>query len=100
MVLEVTRLQLYIEIYTRKDKHESKHPIKKELSEYKRRQQRCLITKGTIMDKKNDSRNYNVRKKDNSRQVRYNQGDQNKQHQRTRSGPSIEKGRWINMGRR
>ena len=100
MVLEVTRLQLYIETYTRKDKLKDRHPIKKESSEYKRKQQRCPITKGTIMNKKNNSRNYDVRKKDNSRQVRYNQEDQKEQHQRTRGGPSIEEERWINIGRR
>ena len=67
MVLEVTRLRLYVEIYTKKDKLKGRHPIKKESSEYKRRQQRCPIIKGTIMNKENNSRNYNVRKKDDSR---------------------------------
>ena len=67
MVLEVTRLQLYIEIYTRKDKQESKHHIRKGLSEYKRRQQRCPTTKETIMDKKNNSGNYDAKKEDDSR---------------------------------
>jgi len=66
MVLEVTRLQLYIEAYTRKDKHKDGHLIKKRSSEYKRRQQKCPITQGTIMDKENDSRNYNARKEDDS----------------------------------
>jgi len=41
MVLEVTRLQLYVEAYTGKDKYEGRHPFKKGSSEYKRRQQRC-----------------------------------------------------------
>ena len=52
------------------------------------------------MDEKNDSRNYNARKEDNSGWVRYNQGNQKKQHQRTRGGPDIEKERQINMERR
>ena len=51
------------------------------------------------MDKENNSGNHDVKKKDNE-QVGHNQGDQKEQHQRTRGGPSIEKGRWINMGRR
>jgi len=67
MVLEVIRLQLYVEAYTGKDKHEDGHPFKKGSSEYERRQQRCPITKGTIMDKENNSRNYNAKKKDDSR---------------------------------
>ena len=45
------------------------------------------------MDKENNSRNYDAKKEDDSRQVRHNQGDQKKQHQRIRDGPSIEKGR-------
>ena len=93
MVLEVTRLRLYVEAYTGKDKHKGRHPFKKESSEYKKRQQRCPITKGTIMDKENNSGNYDARKEDNSRQVRHNQEDQKKQHQRTRDSPSVEKGR-------
>ncbi len=66
MVLEVIRLQLYIEVYIRKDKHKSRHSIKKGSSECERRQQRCLITKEIIMDKENDSGNYDARKEDNS----------------------------------
>ena len=62
MVLEVTRLRLYVEAYTRKDRHEGRHPIKKGSSKYKRRQQRCSITKEIIMDKDNNSRNYDARK--------------------------------------
>ena len=67
MVLEVTRLRLYIEAYTEKDKHKGRHSFKKGLSEYKKRQQRYPTTKETIMDKKNDSGNYNAKKEDNSR---------------------------------
>ena len=52
------------------------------------------------MDKENDSRNYDARKKDDSRWVRYNQEDQKKQYQRTRGGPSVKKGKQINIGRR
>jgi len=66
MVLEVARLQLYIEIYTGKDKHKGRYPIKKGSSEYKRRQQGHPITKETIIDKENDSGNYDARKKDDS----------------------------------
>ena len=32
------------------------------------------------MNKENNSGNYDAKKKDDSRQVRYNQGDQKKQH--------------------
>ena len=91
--LDVTRLQLYIEAYTGKYKHENRHSFKKGSSRYKRRQQRCPTTKGTIMDKENNSGNYNIKKEDNSGQVRHSQGDQKKQHQKTRGGPSVEKKR-------
>ena len=80
MVLEVTRLWLYIEVYTGKDKHKGEHPFKKESSEYKRRQQRCPTTKETIMDKKNNSGNYDAKKEDDSRWVRHSQEDQKKQY--------------------
>jgi len=66
MVLEVTRLQLYIEAYIGKNEYKSRHPFKKGSSEYKGRQQRCPIVKGTIMDKENDSRSYDVKKEGNS----------------------------------
>jgi len=66
MVLEVAKLRLYIETYTGKDKHKGRHPIKKGSSEYERRQQEHPITKGTIINKENDSRNYDARRKDNS----------------------------------
>jgi len=67
MILEVTRLQLYIEAYTRKDEYKNRHPFKKGSSEYKGRQQRYPIVKGTIMDKENDSRSYDVKKEGNSK---------------------------------
>ena len=38
MVLEVTRLRLYVEVYTKKDKHKDGHSFKKGLSEYERKQ--------------------------------------------------------------
>ena len=71
MVLEVTRLRLYIEVYTGKDKHEGKHPFKKGSSEYERRQQRCSTTKEKIMVKENNSGNYNAKKEDDSKRVRH-----------------------------
>jgi len=66
MVLEVTRLQLYVEVYTEKDKYEGRYPFKKRSSEYERRQQRCPTTKGTIIGKENNSGNYNAKKEDDS----------------------------------
>ena len=71
IVLKVTRLQLYVEVYTRKDKYEGRHPFLKGSSEYERRQQRCPTTKGTIIGKKNDSGNYNAKKEDDNGQVRH-----------------------------
>jgi len=67
MVLEVTRLQLYIEAYTGKDKYKGRHSFKKGSSKYKKKQQRYPTIKGIIMDKKNNSGNYNAKKEDNSR---------------------------------
>ena len=45
------------------------------------------------MGKENNSGNYNAKKEDDSRQVRHSQGDQKKQHSRTRDGPGIKKER-------
>jgi len=66
IVFEVTGLQFYIETYTRKDKHKGGHPVKKRSSVYERRQKRYPITQGTIMDKENNSGNYNSKKEDDS----------------------------------
>ena len=38
--------------YFRKNKHKSRHTLKKESSKYKRRQQGCQDAQGQVMDKK------------------------------------------------
>jgi len=49
--------------YIWKDKYKSRYFIKKRLDRYKRRQQECLDAQRRIVDKKNNSRNNNVKKK-------------------------------------
>jgi len=49
--------------YTWKDKHKSRYSIKKRLDRYKKRQQECLDAQRRVVDKKNNSRNNNVKKK-------------------------------------
>ena len=41
IVFEVTRLWLYIMLYTRKNKYQGWHFIKEKPNEYQERQQRC-----------------------------------------------------------
>jgi len=53
--------------YSREDKHEGRHPLKKETSQYKRGQQGCTIAKGQDMDKKDHSQDYDVGKKSDDR---------------------------------
>ena len=59
--------------YSREDKHEGRHPLKKETSQYKRRQQGCAIAKGQDVDKKDYSQDYDVGKKSDDRRKRYSQ---------------------------
>ena len=53
--------------YSRKDKHEGRHPLKKETDQYKRRQQECATAKEQDIDKKNHGQDYNVGKKSDDR---------------------------------
>ena len=59
--------------HSREDEYESRHPIKKGPSQYKRRQQGCAITEGQNVDKKNHGQDYDVGKKNNDRRKQYNQ---------------------------
>ena len=52
------------------------------------------------MDKKNNSRDHNARKENNDGQTGHNQGNQEEQYQKKRSGSSIRKEKWTNMGER
>ena len=60
-------------IYFRKDEHKGKYPLKKETSQYKRRQQGCATVKERDVDKKDHSQDYNVEKESNDRRKQYNQ---------------------------
>ena len=71
MVPKVARLWFYIEIYTRKDKYESRHPFKERTSKYKRRQQRCSTPEGRTMTTKDNSGNYNDKKKNKDRRKQH-----------------------------
>ena len=51
MVFEITRLQLHIKTYTRKDKYKSRHLIIKGTGRHQRRQQECPIIEGSITNK-------------------------------------------------
>jgi len=49
--------------YTWKDKHKGRYSIKKGLGRYKRGQQGCLDAQRRIVNKKNSSRDNDVKKK-------------------------------------
>ena len=49
--------------YIWKDEYKGRYSIKKRPGKYKRRQQGCSDVQRRIMDKKNNSRNNNVKKK-------------------------------------
>ena len=67
MVFKVTRLWLYTETYTRKDKYEGRYSFKERTSEHQREQQGCLTPKEKIMAMKDNSRDHNDKKKDDGR---------------------------------
>ena len=67
IVSEVARLWLHIIAYSREDEYQGRHPIKKRLSKYERRQQRCSTFKGRTIVKKNNSWHHDNRKKDDNR---------------------------------
>jgi len=86
MIFKVTILWLHTTTYSRRDKHESRHIIKKESSRYERRQQGCRIAQGQVIDKKSNHRS----------RCGYNQKKPNK---RTESLKGIGKGWRLGMGR-
>ena len=67
MVFEITRLWLWTLPYSRKNKYKSRYFIKKRLGEHSRQQQGCTNTKRGTIDKKNNSKGYNVAKKQDKR---------------------------------
>ena len=73
MVSKVTRLWLRTTIYSREDKYEGRHPLKKETGQYKRGQQGCTIVKGWDVDKKDYKQDYDVGKKSDDRRKQYSQ---------------------------
>jgi len=75
VVFKVTKLQLYIETYTRKDEYEGRYSFKKGTSEHKRGQQGCSTPEGRIMAMKDNSRDYNDKKEDKDRRRQYTQRD-------------------------
>ena len=66
IVFEITRLWFHVEAYTRKDEHESRHPIMKGASKHQGRQQGCPAIKRRIMVTKNDGRDHNDQKENNN----------------------------------
>ena len=66
MVFEITRLQFHVEVYTRKNKYESRHFIMEGASRHQERQQRCPTIKRRIMAIKNNGRDHNDQKKNNN----------------------------------
>ena len=63
VVPKITRLQFHFMVYTWKDKHKSGYSIKKRLGRYKKGQQGCLDAQKRIVNKKNNSRDNDVKKK-------------------------------------
>ena len=90
MVFEITRLQFHTEIYTGEDKYKSRHLIKEGASRHKERQQGCSVIKGRIMATKDNSRDHNDQKKNNSRRKQYTQENQKKHNKREKSCSSTE----------
>ena len=62
MVSEIARLWLHIVTYTKKNKYEDKHLVEEGSSKCTRQQQRHTDVERRIMDKENDSWNYNIEK--------------------------------------
>ena len=75
VVFKVTRLWLYVETYTGKDKYKGRYSFKKGTSEHKERQQGCSTPEGKIMAMKDNSRDHNDKKKDEGRKRQYTQRD-------------------------
>ena len=71
VVFKVTGPQFYTETYTRKDKYKGRHSFKERTSEYQRGQQGCSTPEGRIMATKDNSRDYNDKKEDDSRRKQY-----------------------------
>ena len=67
MVFEAARLQLHSMAYSREDEYKGRHLIKKRSSKHKEGQQRCSITQGRIMVKKNNSRSNHVEENNNNK---------------------------------
>ena len=63
IVPKITELQFHFIAHTWKDKYKGGYSIKKRPGKYKRRQQGCSYTQERIVDKKNNSRGNNAKKK-------------------------------------
>ena len=100
MVFEITRLQFHIEAHTRKDKYESRYPIKERASGHQRRQQGCPVIEREIMAIKDNGRDHNDQEENNNERRRYTQGNQKKHNKREGSCSSIEERGQSNLGRR
>ncbi len=66
MVFEIARLRFHTETYTREDEYKSGHLIKEEASRHQERQQECSVTKRRIIATKDNSRDHNDQKKNDS----------------------------------
>ena len=77
--------------YSREDKYEGRHPLKKGTSQYKRGQQGCTIAKGWDMDKKDHSQDYDVGKKSDDRRKQHSQENLEEQYKREGDCSSIGK---------
>ena len=63
MVPKVTKLQFHFIVYTWKDEHKDGYFIKERPGRYKREQQGCSDAQRRIVDKKNNSKGNNIKKK-------------------------------------
>ena len=75
VVFKVIGLWFYAKTYTRKDEYKDKHSFKERISEYQRGQQGCSTPKERILAMKDNSKNHNDKKEDDSRRKQYTQGD-------------------------
>jgi len=75
MVSEITRLWFHAVTYSRENEYKDRHLVKKRPSKYTRWQQRCIDVERRIMDKENDSWNYNVVKEQSNRENKVSKGN-------------------------
>ena len=99
MVSQVVRLWFHFMTYSRKDKHESGHFVKKESSRHQRKQQRYQNTQEQIIEKENKHRSWSsdVQRKPDGRRNHIIGRNPKEQHQRARSIRGTWERKWYTL---